>query len=179
MKVLKFGGTSVGSVKGILSVKKIVEAENEPVIVVVSALSGITDLLYKIAKMASEGDAAYLTEYENMVTRHLEVIDGVIDETKKSTVVAHINSQFTDLSNIFRGIYLIKDISIKITDTIVSYGESISSVIVANAINDAVHFDSRTFIKTENQFDKHIVDFEKTNAVITSYSIHYTKLYEE
>lgn len=166
MKVLKFGGTSVGSVKGILSVKKIVEAENEPVIVVVSALSGITDLLYKIAKMASEGDAAYLTEYENMVTRHLEVIDGVIDETKKSTVVAHINSQFTDLSNIFRGIYLIKDISIKITDTIVSYGESISSVIVANAINDAVHFDSRTFIKTENQFDKHIVDFEKTNALI-------------
>ncbi|MDD3320594.1 MAG: bifunctional aspartate kinase/homoserine dehydrogenase I [Paludibacter sp.] len=166
MKVLKFGGTSVGSVNGILSVKKIVEAEDEPVIVVVSALSGITDQLYKVAKMASEGDAAYLSEYELMVTRHLEVIDAVIAESKKLDVIERVNTQFADLSNIFRGIYLIKDISIKITDTIVSYGESLSSVIVCNAINNAVHFDARKFIKTENQFDKHIVDFEKSNQLI-------------
>ena len=166
MKVLKFGGTSVGSVNGILSVKKIVEAENEPVIVVVSALSGITDLLYKVAKLASEGDETYLAEYEDMVARHMEVIEGVIDINKREAVLQQVQAQFTDLSNIFRGIFLIKDISIKITDTIVSYGESISSIIVSNAISNAVHFDSRTFIKTENQFDKHIVDFEKTNALI-------------
>lgn len=166
MKVLKFGGTSVGSVKGILSVKKIVEAENEPVIVVVSALSGITDQLYKVAKLASEGDETYLAEYEEMVVRHVEVIEGVIDINKREAVLQQVQAQFTDLSNIFRGIFLIKDISIKITDTIVSYGESISSIIVSNAITNAVHFDSRTFIKTENQFDKHIVDFEKTNALI-------------
>lgn len=166
MKVLKFGGTSVGSVNGILSVKKIVEAENEPVIVVVSALSGITDQLYKVAKLASEGDETYLAEYEEMVARHVEVIEGVIDTNKREAVLQQVQAQFTDLSNIFRGIFLIKDISIKITDTIVSYGESISSIIVSNAITNAVHFDSRTFIKTENQFDKHIVAFEKTNALI-------------
>lgn len=166
MKVLKFGGTSVGSVNGILSVKKIVEAENEPVIVVVSALSGITDQLYKVAKLASEGDKTYLAEYEEMAARHVEVIEGVIDINKRKAVLHQVQAQFTDLSNIFRGIFLIKDISIKITDTIVSYGESISSIIVSNAITNAVHFDSRTFIKTENQFDKHIVDFEKTNALI-------------
>lgn len=166
MKVLKFGGTSVGSVNGILSVKKIVEAENEPVIVVVSALSGITDQLYKVAKLASEGDESYLAEYEEIVARHVEVIEGVIDINKREAVLQQVQAQFTDLSNIFRGIFLIKDISIKITDTIVSYGETISSIIVSNAITNAVHFDSRTFIKTENQFDKHIVDFEKTNALI-------------
>ena len=166
MKVLKFGGTSVGSVNGILSVKKIVEAESEPVIVVVSALSGITDQLYIVAKLASDGDKNYLAGYEEMVSRHVEVIEGVIDINKKEEVLAQVQAQFTDLSNIFRGIYLIRDISTKIIDTIVSYGESISSIIVCNAINNAIHFDSRTFIKTENQFDKHIVDFEKTNALI-------------
>ena len=166
MKVLKFGGTSVGSANGILSVKKIVEAQSEPVIVVVSALSGVTDQLYTIAKLACDGDKAYLTEYDQMLARHLEVIDNVITTDKKEKVLTLIQTQFVDLSNIFRGVFLIKDISTKIIDTIVSYGESISSIIVAYAINDAVHFDSKTFIKTENQFDKHIVDFNKTNALI-------------
>ncbi|HEY5592743.1 MAG TPA: bifunctional aspartate kinase/homoserine dehydrogenase I, partial [Paludibacter sp.] len=166
MKVLKFGGTSVGSVNGILSVKKIVEAQKEPVIVVVSALSGITDELYKVANLACEGNLTYLTQYEQMVVRHMEVIDGVINDDKKTDVLSLVQSQFTDLSNIFRGVYLIKDLSTKIMDTIVSYGETISSIIVSYAINNAMHFDARTFIKTENQYNKHIVDFEKTNAII-------------
>ncbi|MDR3653469.1 MAG: bifunctional aspartate kinase/homoserine dehydrogenase I [Paludibacter sp.] len=166
MKVLKFGGTSVGSVKGILSVKKIVEAQSEPVIVVVSALSGITDQLYKVAKLACDGDKSYLSEYEKMLSRHVEVIEGVISADKKEEVLSNVKSQFLDLSNLFRGIYLIKDISTKIIDTIVSYGESISSIIVTYAIENAIHFDSKLLIKTENQFDKHIVDFDKTNALI-------------
>ncbi len=166
MKVLKFGGTSVGSVKGILSVKSIVEAQKEPVIVVVSALSGITDLLYKVSNLAAQGDETYLTEYELMLNRHKEVIDGVIAPDKKAEVLNLVLTQFTDLSNIFRGIFLIKDISTKIIDTIVSYGEGISSIIVTQAIQNAVHFDSKQFVKTENQFEKHIVDFEKTNALI-------------
>jgi aspartokinase/homoserine dehydrogenase 1 len=166
MKVLKFGGTSVGSVNGILSVKKIVEAEQEPVIVVVSALSGVTDQLFKVSTLASEGDDAYLIEYQSMLSRHLEVIEAVVLPEKTTTVIELVKIQFGDLSNILRGIYLIKDSSAKIIDTIVSYGEAISSIIVANAINGATHVDSKSFIKTINQFDKHIVDFEKTNALI-------------
>lgn len=166
MKVLKFGGTSVGSVNGILSVKKIVEAEQEPVIVVVSAFSGITDQLYKVSKLASEGDDAYLTEYQSMLSRHLEMIEAVVLPEKIADVNELVKIQFGDLSNILRGIYLIKDSSAKIIDTIVSYGEGISSIIVANAINGAAHVDAKSFIKTVNQFDKHIVDFEKTNALI-------------
>ncbi len=166
MKVMKFGGTSVGSVNGILSVKKIVEAESEPVIVVVSALSGITDQLYKVSEQASNGNEDYLTEYQSMLQRHKEMIDNVVPEHKKQFVFEQIESQFNDLSNILRGIFLIKDSSAKIIDTIVSYGESLSSIIVANTISGAIHIDSRRMIKTINQFDKHIVDFPKTNALI-------------
>ena len=166
MKVLKFGGTSVGSVNGILSVKNIVEAQKEPVIVVVSALSGVTDLLYRVAKLASEGNETYITEFDLMVNRHNEVINEVITKDKLQYVTSLVHAQFTDLSNILKGIFLIKDISAKIIDTIVCYGEVISSIIVAGAVKDAVHFDSRTLIKTQNQFEKHIVDFEKTNKLI-------------
>ena len=166
MKVLKFGGTSVGSVQGILSVKQIVEAQSEPVIVVVSALSGVTDQLYKVAKLASEGDDSYMNEYQSMLARHIEVIEAVTLAEKTSSTTESVKVLFGDLSNILRGIYLIKDSSAKIIDTIVSYGESISSIIVANAINDATHIDSKKVIKTINQFDKHIVDFEKTNELI-------------
>lgn len=166
MKVIKFGGSSVGSKEGILSVKKISESQQEPVIVVVSALSGITDQLYATSKMASQGNEAYLKEYEEMVQRHFKMIDEVIPEARKEQTLNQIKEQFADLSNIFRGIYLIKDISTRITDTIVSYGEVLSSIIVANLIEHAVHFDSRKFIKTINQFDKHIVDFATTDKLI-------------
>jgi hypothetical protein len=105
MKVMKFGGTSVGSVNGILSVKKIVEAENEPVIVVVSALSGITDQLYKVSNLAVEGNEEYLTEYQSMLTRHIEVVEAVVPAHKLSDVVSQIKVQFNDLANILRGIY--------------------------------------------------------------------------
>ena len=75
MKVLKFGGTSVGSVSAILSVKNIVEAEKEPVIVVVSALSGVTDELYNITNLAAKGDQTYLNGFERLVQHHEEIIE--------------------------------------------------------------------------------------------------------
>lgn len=166
MKIMKFGGTSVGSVQGLLSVKKIVEAQEESVIVVVSALSGITDQLYKVATLASNGDENYLNEYQSMLQRHIEVINAVVPENKINSVLELIKIQFNDLSNILRGLFLIKDTSPKIIDTIVSYGESVSSIIVANVIEDAMHFESKNFIKTIHQFDKHVVDFPTTNALI-------------
>ncbi len=166
MKVLKFGGTSVGTIDGIINVRKIVEAANEPVIVVVSALSGITDQLYKVSKLASQGDDSYIDEYRLMLARHIEMINAVVDESKIDAVTETVKSTFNDLANILRGIYLIRDISLKITDTIVAYGETVSSIIVANSIPEAVHFDAKTFIKTVNQFEKHNVDFAKTNELI-------------
>ena len=167
MKVLKFGGTSVGSVNSILSVKKIVEAIEEPVIVVVSALGGITDKLLATSSMAAKGDVGYEREFSEIITRHLDVIQGVIpDKMQRIEVQKKVMSLLDELGNIFKGVYLINDLSAKTSDTIVSYGERISSLIVSNVIKDAKLFDSRKFIKTLKQFNKHIVDFEQTNQLI-------------
>lgn len=167
MKVMKFGGTSVGSVEGILSVKRIVELAPKPVIIVVSALSGITDQLYLVAAMAAKGDENYLAEYKAMLRRHLELIPRVIDDTMtQARTLDAVQELFTDLSNILRGVFLIKDSSPKITDTIVSYGEALSSLIVSRAIQGAKHAEARSFIKTVHQFNKHVVDFDQTNQLI-------------
>ena len=166
MKILKFGGTSVGSVEGILNVKKIVEAEPEPIIVVVSALSGITDNLYQLAKLAADADSEYEIEYRNICQRHFDIIDAVVLPEQKNAVIEQVKSLFNDLSNILRGIFLIKDSSEKIIDNIVSYGESVSSIIIANTIKNAKHYNSKDFIKTNYQFKKHVIDFPKTNELI-------------
>ena len=167
MKVLKFGGTSVGSVNSILSVKKIVEAIEEPVIVVVSALGGITDKLLATSTMASKGDLAYEKELSEIIARHLDVIEGVIEDKEvRMDVQKKVMALLDELSNIFKGVYLINDLSAKTSDTIVSYGERLSSLIVSNVIKDAKLFDSRKYIKTVKQFNKHIVDFDLTNKLI-------------
>ena len=167
MKVLKFGGTSVGSVNSILSVKQIVESVEEPVIVVVSALGGITDKLLKTAAMATNGDVGYEREFSEIITRHLDVIQGVLpDKVQRIEVQKQVMALLDELGNIYRGVYLINDLSVKTSDTIVSYGERISSLIVSNVIKDAQLFDSRKFIKTVKQFNKHIVDFDVTNRLI-------------
>ncbi|MDR0431387.1 MAG: bifunctional aspartate kinase/homoserine dehydrogenase I [Tannerellaceae bacterium] len=167
MKVLKFGGTSVGSTDSILNVKKIVEAVEEPVVVVVSALGGITDKLLNTSAMASKGDVAYERELSEIITRHLDVIEGVIhDNMLRMDVQKQAMSLLDELSNIYKGVYLINDLSPKTSDTIVSYGERISSLIISNVIKDAKLFDSRKFIKTIKQFNKHMVDFDLTNRLI-------------
>ena len=166
MKVLKFGGTSVGSVEAIGSVKRIVEGRQEPVVVVVSAFSGVTDQLYRLAQTASRGDEGYLIEYEQMYARHLMVIDQVVPAGQKAEVLSQVQAKFNDLLNIFKGVYLIKDLSARILDTIVGYGEMLSSLILSHVIEGAVHFDSTSFIKTTVQFDKHVVDFPATEELV-------------
>ena len=122
MKVMKFGGTSVGSVNSILSVKRIVEAVDEPVIVVVSALGGITDKLINTSRMAAAGDASYENEFREIVYRHVEMIKEVIPAGEAQVALQRqIGELLNELKDIFQGIYLIKDLSQKTSDTIVSY----------------------------------------------------------
>ena len=167
MKVLKFGGTSVGSVNSMLSVKKIVEAIDDKVIVVVSALGGITDKLIKTSKMASEGDSAYEKEMKEIVNRHIEMVYTVVPAGKEREILLDkVNELLSELKDIFQGIFLIRDLSPKTSATIVSYGERLSSIIVATLIEGAVWYDSRTFIKTEKKHNKHILDSELTNRLV-------------
>lgn len=167
MKVLKFGGTSVGSAESILNVKKIVEAEQEPVIVVVSALGGITDRLIKTSQLALAGDTMYLTEFEEMATRHYQMIDAIIPEGKdKDSLVDTVTALLEELKSIYQGVYLIRDLSPKTSAAIVSYGERISSNIVAVLIDGAKWFDSRTFIKTEVKSGRSRLASELTNELV-------------
>ena len=167
MKVMKFGGTSVGSVNSILSVKHIVESVSEPVIVVVSALGGITDKLINTSKMASTGNAAYEDEFQQIVSRHVEMVKEVIPAGERQEALqGKIGELLNELKDIFQGIYLIKDLSPKTSDMIVSYGERLSSLIVAELIKDARWFDSRAFIKKEKKHNKHTIDADLTTQLV-------------
>ena len=167
MKVLKFGGTSVGSVESILSLKNIVEQQSQPVIVVVSALGGITDKLIATSRLAVRGDESYKTEFDSIVTRHHNMVNAVItDITERTRLLGVVDILLEELRSIYYGVYLIRDLSPKTSAAIVSYGERLSSNIVATLINGASWKDSRDFIKTEYKFGKHILDSELTNQLV-------------
>ena len=166
MKVLKFGGTSVGTIASLTSVKSIVESCKEPVIVVVSALGGLTDRLIATAKLAAKGDCGYLTNFDEISERHHTIINGMVAAEKRDEITGIVDVLLEELGNIFRGVSLIKDLSPRTLDIILSYGERLSSVIISRIISGATHFDSRNFIKTECQFGKHILDVDLTDRLI-------------
>ena len=167
MKIMKFGGTSVGSVDSILKVKQIVEAEQEPTIVVVSALGGVTDQLIRTAMMATQGNIVYEAEFESMVRRHDEMIQQVIPSgSKKRTLEKNIHALLDELKDIYQGLFLLKDISSNMEDTVVSYGERLSSLIVGALIQDAEVFDARSFMKTERKHHKYLLDSALSEQLI-------------
>ena len=167
MKVLKFGGTSVGSVESILNLKKIVEGQDEPVVVVVSALGGITDKLIHTSKLAVTGDSTYLTSYEEMVERHHQMIDAIITDTeKKAALLNTVDDLLGQLKSIYQGVYLIGDLSEKTSNVIVSYGERISSNIVAALIADAKWYNSLEFIKTKHKQGRNLFSNSVSNPLI-------------
>ena len=167
MKVLKFGGTSVGSVESILNLKKIVEGQGEPVVVVVSALGGITDKLINTSKLAVAGDEAYLTSYNEMVERHHQMIDAIITDTKKKeALLATVDDLLGQLKSIYQGVYLIGDLSEKTSNAIVSYGERISSNIVAALIEGAKWYNSLEFIKTKHKQGRNLFSNSVSNPLI-------------
>lgn len=154
MKVLKFGGTSVGSIESILKVKQIVESQKEPVIVVVSALGGITDQLIKVSNAAVAGGDSYLTILSDIISRHEQMIQAVIPAGEgQNRLMRQVKGLLDEMANILKGVALLQDLSPKTNDTILSYGERISSIIVAELIG-AKHYDSRNFIKTEVKHNK-------------------------
>lgn len=169
MKVLKFGGTSVGSVKSILCLKRIVEkeAKRQPIVVVVSALGGITDKLLATAQMALSGDELYKKEFDAMVTRHHQMIDTIItDPKKREDLFFSVDVLFDQLKSIYYGVYLIHDLSDKTRNAIVSYGERLSSHIVATLVKNAKLFDAREFIQTEHKNKKNVLDSELTSGLV-------------
>ena len=166
MKVLKFGGSSVGTAKSISNVKRIVESTDQPVIVVVSALGGVTDQLIAVSQQAAACDAVYRTEVDNLQTRHHQLIADVVPANRQAKLIEQIDALFEEMRSILHGVFLIQDLTPKTSDAIVAYGERLSSLICAALINGARHYDSRAFIKTTLKETQRLVDFETTNRLI-------------
>lgn len=163
MKVMKFGGTSVGTAESLRNVKNIVESDRaNKRIVVVSALGGITDKLLATARTAATGSLEYIVSYAEIVNRHLTMIREIVPECHQSAVRSMINPLLEELGNIFRGISLIKEASERTLDVVVSYGERMSSIIVSHVIENAILLDSREFIVTKRVHGKHVLDTELT-----------------
>ena len=166
---MKFGGTSVGSVESIQNLKRIVEAEKKPVVVVVSALGGITDLLLKTSRLALNGDEHWRQEFSAIKQRHFDMIDTLFDgdESRREPLTQTISSFFRELESIFYGVFLIHDLSPKTEAAIVSYGERLSSHIVATLIDGGVRMNSRDFIRTVKKQGNHVLDAELTYRLVS------------
>ena len=131
MKVMKFGGTSVGSVNSLLNIKQIVASQKEPVVVVVSAVGGVTDLLIKTTQLASVGDVSYVQSFKTIRDKHETILKGLFSDEDLNAVQFSVDQMLDELGNIFKGLYLIQDCSSKTSDAVVSYGERISSFFIS------------------------------------------------
>lgn len=167
MKVLKFGGTSVGSVQSLTNVKNIIEGRaDERLIVVVSALGGVTDMLINMANKALDSHAACALDMDEVSRRHYVIIDSLVPQVNRMQVKSRIGEMLSELDNIYRGVSLIKDLSKKTLDIIVSYGERMSSTIIASIIEGIKLYDSRQFIRTVNNNGKDVLDDVETARLI-------------
>lgn len=166
MKVLKFGGTSVGTVESLRNVKKIVDALEEPGIVVVSALGGLTDGLIGTARMAAAGDMGYKVRMREMGQRHHDIIRTLVKEQARPDVRREVGEFLSQLEDIYTGLALIGDLPEKVLNRIVSFGERMSSIMVANILEDAEHADPLEFIKTKKEYGRDVLSAGHTEELI-------------
>ena len=163
MKVLKFGGVSVGSAQNIKRVKEIVFSQNTDTIVVVSALHEITDKILKTAHTASTGNASYHDDLQFIKTKHYDLIKELFkDDTSIKSVVDEL---LNELDQILSGIFLVKELSKKTLDSIEGIGERISSHIIAQYFG-VKRIDMSDLIVTDSNYGNASVDFEVTNLKI-------------
>ncbi len=164
MKVLKFGGTSVGSAANIRKVKEIVLQQKEDTIVVVSALGGVTDLILSAARIASAGTGDFHPLLAEIKNRHKQTIDELFNGSGAMVYIAE--ELLDELEQILTGITLVGELTAKTLDRIAGIGERISSHLVAQFIPGAVRKDSAELIQTDSNFGKARVDFGITNQKI-------------
>ena len=167
MKVLKFGGTSVGSVASIHQIQQIIAKENDDCVVVVSALGGITDQLLQAAQMALQADDAYLEVYQTIRQRHMDMANSLVDNPTTRQMLCHeLDEILEELRSILFGVHLVKDLSAKSEAVIVSYGEQLSSRIVTASLPGSVRKDSLQFIRTDRKQGQVLLNTEKTEELV-------------
>jgi len=175
MIVLKFGGTSVANAQNIQKVITIVnqKAANHKLAVVVSALSGITDKLIHASHQAASKDESYKNTVEEIKQKHFDAISELVDNANQNQLLIKINSQINQLQTLLDGCFLLGELSARTADAVASFGELLSSQIIASALQQTIpnstFKDSRELIKTNSNFGKASVNFEKTNKAIAEY----------
>ncbi|RIA09626.1 aspartate kinase [Flavobacteriaceae bacterium MAR_2010_72] len=174
MNVLKFGGTSVGSTKHINNVITILEAysKKQKVIAVVSAVGGVTDKLLKAGELAQSKDEAYLNAFEEIKNIHVKLLSD-LNPKLDSKIKSNLEDRLSILKSLLDGIFLINELSPKTSDKLVSFGELLSSYIIAETMKarglDAIRKNSQELIITNSNFTKAEVNYEITNSNIVSY----------
>lgn len=175
MRTLKFGGTSVANSENIKLVLDIIKnkSHDSQLTVVVSAFSGVTDLLLEASSKAASKDNDYKLIVVTIEKKHLEVIKELIPISEQSALLSHIKRIINHLETLLDGCFLLGELSSRTSDTILSFGELCSSYIIAEALKqqlpNSVYKDSRELIKTNNQFGKATVNFDITNQLIADY----------
>jgi aspartokinase/homoserine dehydrogenase 1 len=180
MKVLKFGGSSVQTPERIRNVIEIVKADKQARVVVCSAFGGVTDQLIATAKLAEKGDESYKNLFKDIEKKHIEAAKELIEIKRQSSVVAQVKNMLNDLEELLEGIFLLKELSKRTLDHIVSFGERFSSYIISEYAKDAglnaAYLDTRKVIKTNSNFTNAVVDFELTDKLIQEYLSQHTEL---
>ena len=167
MNVLKFGGTSVGSPQSISLVRQIVSSREESVIVVVSALGGVTDMLLETSALAERGDKDFRSSYERIRRRHLDLVEAVFEPSDVRTrLLEEIESRFETLRALYEGVFTLRVLPEKTACQIVSYGERISALIVSTLIPGAKLYDALGFIRSTVIGGKNVLDSEPTEALV-------------
>ncbi|HEX8314022.1 MAG TPA: bifunctional aspartate kinase/homoserine dehydrogenase I, partial [Flavisolibacter sp.] len=172
MQVLKFGGTSVANAENIKKVKQIIaqKLSDKGLIVVVSAFSGVTDQLLQCGQQAVENDNQYKTTIEQLTAQHLQAVKDLLPFTAQSSLLSWVVQQFHEIEDLCNGIRLLNELSDRTKDRLVSYGELISSKIIAGFFSsdglDAAWLDARKIIKTDSHFTKATVDFSSTKKIL-------------
>jgi len=157
----------LGSADCIKRVKSIVEAQDDALVVVASAMGGVTDRLLLAARMALSGKEDYETEFNSIAALHLETLEKAIsNKRKREETRKKVEALLEEAGNFLRGVYWVGDLSQRTSDVIVSFGERISSAILAASLENATLLDACRMIKTEKQFNRHIVDLTVTKRLI-------------
>ena len=173
MKILKFGGSSTASAERIKRVVEIIKNYHNAktkIAVVFSAFGGVTDELIEVSKKALLRDDSYLEIFQKIKIKHLNTSAKLITHKNKKEVKKQIENYFNELSDILKGIYLLKELTPRILDKIMSYGEKLSNYIISETLKSsnikAEFLDTSTIIKTDNTFGNARINVEKTNKNI-------------
>ena len=176
MQVLKFGGSSVANAKNINEVIAIVQQstkKNNNIVIILSALGGVTDALLEVATLASNTDISYKEKLHVIEHRHLTIVKELIPIEQQSSVLSMVKKSFNNIEDTCNGVYLLKELSQRTKDSIISNGELLSSQIFAGKLKsleiDSTWKDARELIITDSQFGSANVDFTITNKNIQSF----------